>query len=302
MKLLLFGANGQIGHELRRSLAGAGELVLATRTGVLGDGTRCEAADFDVPGSLPPLIERIAPDVVVNAAGYTAVDKAESDRDAAFRANADAPREIALACAQRDALLVHYSTDYVFDGAATRPYREDDPVAPLNVYGESKLAGELAIRDGGARHVILRTGWVYAAHGRNFLRAVLQQARERDELRVVADQVGTPTPASLVADATAYILASPFPQSGLWHLAASGSASRHDFAQAIVDLAHAQRLIERRPALVPIATTDHPAPARRPGFSCLDTARIIRDHGVIIPAWDAGLRRVLAEIGAGRAE
>lgn len=296
MKLLLFGANGQVGHELRRSLAGLGELVCATRTGTLGDGTRCEAADFDVPGSPAALVERIAPDVVVNGAAYTAVDKAESDRDAAFRANADAPREIAQACARRDALLVHYSTDYVFDGSATRPYREDDPVAPLNAYGESKLAGELAVRGSDARHIVFRIGWVYAAHGVNFLQSVLRQAAEGGELQVVADQVGTPTPAALVADVTAVILARPFLRSGLWHLAASGSTSRHGFAQAIADRAHAMRIIARRPAVLPIATADHPVAARRPAFSCLDTSMLVRDHDVAIPPWEAGLQAVLAAI------
>lgn len=300
MKLLLFGANGQVGRELRRSLAGAGELVCATRTGMLGDGTRCEAADFDVPGSPAALVERIAPDVVVNAAAYTAVDKAESDRDAAFRANADAPRELAQACAHRDALLVHYSTDYVFDGSATRPYREDDPAAPLNAYGESKLAGEDAIRGGGGRHVILRSGWVYAAHGRNFLQAILRQAREREELRVVVDQVGTPTPAALVAEATARIVAKPLLRSGTWHLAPSGSTSWHGFAKAIVEHAHARGLIPRKPRVVPIATTEYPAPARRPAYSCLEASAIARDHGVSAPEWEAGLLATLADIGRWR--
>src|SRR5690606_19445384 len=188
MRLLLLGGNGQVGTELRRSLAPLGEVVVATRDGRLGDALACEVADLDQPGTLAGLVARIAPDVVVNAAAHTRVDKAESEPEAAFRANAEAPWVLAEACRERDALLVHYSTDYVFDGRGTRPYREDDPVAPLGVYGASKLAGEQAVRASGARHLVFRTAWVYAAHGRNFLRTMLRLAGERDELRVVADQ------------------------------------------------------------------------------------------------------------------
>jgi dTDP-4-dehydrorhamnose reductase len=234
MRLLLFGANGQVGHELRRSLAPLGEVVCATRSGALADGTTCETADFDDPASLPGVVARVAPDVVVNAAAYTAVDKAETDADAAFRANAAAPGAIADACARMGALLVHYSTDYVFDGAGSRPYREDDPVSPLGVYGASKLAGEQAVQGSSARHLVFRTAWVYADHGRNFLLTMLRLAKERDELRVVADQVGTPTPAALIADVTAQAIARPFTGSGLWHLTASGSTTWHGFAEAIV--------------------------------------------------------------------
>src|SRR5690606_78158 len=207
--------------------------------GHLGDGGSCEVADFAAPQSLPALVDRIGPDVVVNAAAYTAVDRAETEREAAFRANAQAPGALAQACARRDALLVHYSTDYVFDGTATRPYREDDPVAPLGVYGESKLAGEQAVQASGARHMVFRTAWVYADRGRNFMLTMLRLAGERDELRVVADQTGTPTPASLIADTTATMLSRPFAGSGLWHLTARGETTWHGFAQAIVERAHA---------------------------------------------------------------
>ena len=192
------------------------------------------------------------PDIVVNAAAYTAVDRAEDEPDAAFRANAQAPRVIAETCAARDALLVHYSTDYVFDGSGTRPYREDDPTAPLGVYGASKLAGEDAIRASGARHMIFRTAWVYAAHGRNFLRTMLRLAAERDELRVVADQVGSPTPAPMIADVTATRRCNDLPETGLWHLTSTGSTSWHGFAEAIVERARAMDLLAKRPAVVPI--------------------------------------------------
>lgn len=293
MKILLFGANGQVGHELRRSLAPLGEVVATTRSGMLEDGTRCEIADFDAPASLPALIARIAPDVVVNAAAYTAVDRAESDREAAFRANADAPQRIAEACASRDALLVHYSTDYVFDGTGTRPYRVDDATAPLGVYGESKLAGEQAVEASGARHLVFRTAWVYAAHGQNFMRTMLRLAAERDELRVVADQVGTPTPAALIADVTATALAKPFVRSGVWHLTAAGETTWHGFAEAIFTAAHARGLIARVPRVVPIATADYPTPARRPAYSRLDTTRLCVDFPVDLPQWREGLAGVL---------
>ena len=302
MKILLFGANGQVGTELRRSLAPLGQVVAATRNGMLSDGTACEAADFDLPTSLPELVERIAPDVVVNAAAYTAVDRAEDDAAAAYRANAEAPGIIAEACAARDALLVHYSTDYVFDGTASRPYQEDDPTAPLGVYGASKLAGEDAIRSSGARHMIFRTAWVYAAHGRNFLLTMLRLAGERDELRVVADQVGSPTSAAQIADTTASILARPGHDSGLWHLTSSGRTSWHGFAEGLLQGAVDRGLITRMPRILPIATSDYPTPAARPAYSVLDNARLQRDFGLVPPDWRQGLSHVLDALQEGRAK
>lgn len=296
MKILLFGANGQVGHELRRSLSPLGDVICATRAGLLADGGVCEMADFDRPQSLPALVERIAPDIVVNAAAYTAVDKAESEPDAAFRANAEAPDAIARACRACDALLVHYSTDYVFDGRGSRPYREDDPVSPLGVYGASKRAGEEAVLASGARHAIFRAAWVYADHGRNFLLTMLRLARDRDELRVVADQIGTPTSAALIADVSAQVLGLPFRQSGLWHLTAMGSTSWHGFAEAITVGAAARGVIARAPSIVPIATSDYPTPARRPVYSCLDTSRLSRDFGIVLPDWRIGLEAVLGRM------
>jgi dTDP-4-dehydrorhamnose reductase len=293
MRILLFGGNGQVGTECRRSLAPLGELVIATRDGLLQDGTTCEMADFDRPATLAGLIARVAPDVVVNAVAYTAVDRAESEPDAAFRANAEAPRRIADACAQCDALLLHYSTDYVFDGRGTRPYREGDPTAPLGVYGASKLAGEQAVRDSGARHLIFRTAWVYAAHSRNFLRTMLRLAAERDELRVVADQVGSPTPAALIADVSAKILQRPRSQSGTWHLTATGATSWCGFAEAIIDSAHARGLIARRPRIVPITTADYPTQAARPAYSVLDTAKLQCDFNLVPLAWQDGLGEIM---------
>jgi dTDP-4-dehydrorhamnose reductase len=257
-------------------------------------------ADFDRPATLADLIGRIAPDVVVNAAAHTAVDRAESEPDAAYRANAEAPRHIADACAERDALLLHYSTDYVFDGQGTRPYREGDPTAPLGVYGASKLAGEQAVRDSGARHMIFRTAWVYAAHGSNFLRTMLRLAAERDELRVVADQVGSPTPAVLIADVSAKVLQRPPLQSGTWHLTASGDTSWCGFAEAIIDGAHARGLIERRPQITPITTADYPTPAARPAYSVLDTSALQRDFDLCLPSWQDGLGQILGSIARDR--
>lgn len=298
MKLLLLGASGQVGTELRRSLAPLGDLTVATRNGWLPEGAACEVADFGQPQMLHQLVQRIAPDVVVNAAAYTAVDRAEDDADTAFRVNAEAPRMLADACAAGDALLVHYSTDYVFDGHGSRPYREDDSTSPLGVYGASKLAGEDAIRQSGARHMIFRTAWVYAAHGRNFLLTMLRLAKERDELRVVGDQVGTPTPATSIADVTAAILQQPFRASGLWNLTADGRTSWHGFAQAIVDEAVERGLIARAPKVTAITTAEYPTLASRPGYSVLDTARLRHDFGIEVPQWQAGLRRTLSVLAA----
>jgi dTDP-4-dehydrorhamnose reductase len=293
MKLLLLGANGQVGHALRRSLAPLGEVVAATRDGRLADGGGCETADLDDPRSLGVLVERIAPQVVVNAAAWTAVDRAETEREVAFRANAEAPRAIAQACARRGARLLHYSTDYVFDGRGTRPYREDDATSPLGVYGESKLAGEEAIRASGADHAILRTAWVYAPRGRNFLLTMLRLGAERERLRVVADQVGTPTSAALIADATARVIAHPSRASGTWHLTASGQASWHGFAEAIFAGAVARGLLPRAPLVEAISTAEYPTPAARPAYSVLDTGRLQRDFGIAPPHWRDGLDQAL---------
>ena len=295
MRILLLGGDGQLGTELRRSLAPLGELVVATLSGTL-DGAACETADFSFPNSLPALVERVAPDVVVNAAAHTAVDRAEEERDASFRINAEAPGALAEVCARRDVLLVHYSTDYVFDGRGNRPYREDDPTAPPGVYGASKLAGEQAVRTSGCRHVIFRTAWVYAAHSHNFLRTMLRVGAERDELRVVADQFGTPTPAALIADVTAGVLRQSPQLSGLWHLTAQGHTSWHGFAEAIFAGAVERDLLARAPRVTAIATSDYPTPAARPMYSVLDTTALQRDFGITLPDWREGLGRVLDEL------
>lgn len=301
-RLLVVGGNGQVGRELRRSLHSLGEVIVATRDGRLegmeagGAGAICVAADLADTKGLAVLVQELKPTIVLNAAAYTAVDKAESDHVAAYRINAEAPGVLAHACAEAGIPLVHYSTDYVFDGTGTRPYREDDPTHPLGVYGASKLAGEEAIRASGCRHLIFRTAWVYASHGKNFLRTMLRLGAEREELKVVSDQIGTPTPAALIADVTAQALQRINEHSGTWHLTASGQTSWHGFADAIFVDALTRGLIERRPNILPIPTSDYPTPAKRPTYSCLDVSRLQSDFNVVLPDWRQSLGRVLDEI------
>lgn len=294
MKILLLGGNGQVGYELQRSLASLGDLVVTTRSGGLPDGGACEVLDIQALGDMEPLLDRVAPDVVVNAAAYTAVDRAEDEPELAFRANAEAPAELARICGARGALFVHYSTDYVFDGQGSTPYREDHATAPLGIYGASKLAGEQRIAASGARHLILRTAWVYATHGGNFLRTMLRLGSERDELRVVADQYGCPTPAWLIADVTARVLQQGVRQSGVRHLVAGGQTTWHGFAEAIFEQALAHGLIDRRPLVKPIGTSEYPTRARRPAYSVLDTTLLSGEYGLSLPEWRVALAETLA--------
>jgi dTDP-4-dehydrorhamnose reductase len=293
--ILLLGANGQLGQELRRALAPLGTIVATTRSGALPDGSPCDVADFDQPASLAVLLDRIQPTVVVNAAAYTAVDRAEEERDAAWRANDESPGVLARWCAKHGVVLVHYSTDYVFDGQGSRPYRESDATAPLGVYGASKLAGEQAIRAAGGRHLIFRTAWVYASHSANFLRTMLRVGANRDVLRVVADQVGTPTPAALIADITAQALQHDGALSGTWHLTAKGETSWHGFAEAIFVEAVAAGILPRAPNVEAITTAEYPTPAKRPAYSHLDVTKLENDFGVVLPSWQEGLKRVIAD-------
>jgi len=290
MKILLLGANGQVGHELRRSLAPLGEIIATTRNGVLSDGGACESIDLGELDAIEPLLDRTTPDIVVNATAHTAVDRAEDEPELAFRANAEAPTRLAQLCAARGTTLVHYSTDYVFDGSGARPYCEDDATAPLGVYGASKLAGEQGIQASGAHHLILRTAWVYAMHGQNFLRTMLRVGAEREELRVVADQHGCPTPAWLIADVTATILQHGIAESGIRHLVTTGETTWHGFAEAIFDEAHARGLLACRPRVIPITTADYPTRAKRPAYSVLDTTSLQRDFDLSLPDWQQGLQ------------
>lgn len=298
MKILLTGANGQVGDALCRVLPAMATVQATTRHGRLpGHAITCHALDLGVAGAVADVVQAIAPDAVVNAAAYTAVDKAESEPDLAMRINADAVAELAQACAERDIPLLHYSTDYVFDGSATQPYRPDDATAPLGVYGRSKLAGEQAIRASGARYLILRTAWVYGLHGHNFLRTMLRLGAERDELRVVADQIGCPTPAWLIAEVTTLILQHGIDEGGTRHLVCEGQTSWHGFAEAIMQEAVTAGLLARAPRVLPIPTSDYPTPAQRPAWSVLDTSGLREAYGIVLPDWRSALQTTLQRAG-----
>lgn len=300
MKILLLGAAGQVGHELRRALAPLGDVTAATRDGRLADGAVALAADLGDAAALARALDAAQADLIVNAAAYTAVDRAEDEPALAERINHHALAEIGAWAAAHGARVVHYSTDYVFDGRATRAYREDDTTAPLGVYGRSKLAGEDALRASGAAHLIFRTAWVYAARGHNFLRTMLRLAGERDELRVVADQVGAPTPARWIADTTAQAIErwAAAPAGGVYHLVAGGQGSWFDFAGAIVAGAAERGLISRVPRMTPIATADYPTRAQRPAWSVLDCTKLKTAFGLECPDWRRGLEEVLDEAAA----
>lgn len=296
MTFLVLGAGGQVGQVLLRALAPHGLVLGATRSGHLADGRPCEVANLDQPDDLPALLDRVRPTAVINAAAYTAVDAAEQDAAGARRVNADAPGVIARWCADHAVPFVHYSTDYVFDGKGSEPYTEEDPTAPLNVYGVTKRDGEQAVREAGGRHLIFRTAWVYAAHGRNFLRTMLRLAADHDSVRVVSDQIGTPTSAQLIADITALALIHPVKHSGTWHLTASGQTSWAGFAEAIFAEAHHQGVLQRKPLVVPISSAEYPAHVQRPAWSVLDNHRLQREMGLILPPWQEGLQRVIGEL------
>jgi dTDP-4-dehydrorhamnose reductase len=296
VKILLLGADGQLGYELHRTCAPLGDILPYTYSGKLSGRQACGQVDFGVEGAVEALVREHQPAVVLNAVAHTAVDRAEDEPGLSQRINADAVAELASACRRADAMLVHYSTDYVFDGKGKRPLREDDPTGPINVYGSSKLAGEEAIRASGARHRILRTAWVYGARGQNFLRTALRLAGERDELRIVNDQVGSPTPARWLASATALSLARRPDAEGTWHVVADGECSWHEFAMAIYGDALVAGVIARAPKLIGIPSSEYPTKARRPAYSRLDTSKFERDFGLHMPEWRIGLREIIGEI------
>jgi dTDP-4-dehydrorhamnose reductase len=306
MKILLLGANGQVGFELQRTLAALGEVIPATRSGRLPGGAVCETVDLTDADQLRALCARTAPRLIVNAAAHTAVDRAEDEEALATRANGVAPGVLGEWAATQGAAVVHYSTDYVFDGQGSRPYREDDATAPLGAYGRSKLAGEQALAASGAAFLNFRTAWVYGPRGANFLRTMLRLARERDRLTVVADQRGAPTPARLIATVTAAALtrwlawdaARQQASAGHYHLVSAGDCSWHEFATAIMAQALAAGLIAKAPEVAPIASADYPTRARRPLFSVMDTARLREMFGLHLPDWRDGLRDVIGELAA----
>jgi dTDP-4-dehydrorhamnose reductase len=322
MKILLIGSNGQVGWELARTLLPLGEVVALNREQAdLTDLEKCRAT-----------VQTIRPDVIVNAAAYTAVDKAETERNLAFLINAQAVEILAQEAKKLNAVLIHYSTDYVFDGTKDAPYFENDATNPLNVYGESKLAGELAIQASGADYLILRTTWVFAARGNNFVKSILRLAAERDELNIVADQIGAPTWARLIAETTAHILrqaqqecAAKTFESGIFNLTSEGETSWHGFAEKIVELKHIPpaplqrgeanknslapfegggaiargvcfKDEEIRCVINPIPTSDYPTPAKRPANSRLSTKRLTQRFGLTMPTWETTLKLCLEEL------
>lgn len=301
MKILLLGKNGQVGWELQRALSVLGEVVALDRQGANG-----LCGDLANLQGLAQTVRAVQPQVIVNAAAYTAVDKAESEPDTARTLNALAPEVLAQEAARQRAWLVHYSTDYVFDGSGDQPWTETDTPAPLNVYGQTKLEGEQRIQSSGCKHLIFRTSWVYGARGGNFAKTMLRLARERERLNVINDQFGAPTGADLLADVTAHALRHVLPpvghndltSSGIYHVAAGGHTTWNDYARFVLAVAHqAGVALKAMPESVdPIPTSGFPTPARRPLNSRLDTTRLQNTFGLRLPPWQQGVARMLAEI------
>ncbi len=300
MKILLLGKNGQVGWELQRSLAVLGEVVALDRQGA--DGLCGDLTDLV---GLAQTVRSVQPQVIVNAAAHTAVDKAESEPDLARAINALAPQLLAQEARQLGAWLIHYSTDYVFDGSGSAPWQEADTPAPLSVYGRTKLEGEQAIATSGCHHLILRTSWVYGARGGNFARTMLRLAAEREQLTVIADQIGAPTGADLLADVTAHAIRHVLPPMrrndltppGVYHVAAAGETSWHGYARFVLQQAQAAgQVLKAGPEQVlAIPTSAYPTPAKRPHNSRLDTTRLQNTFGLTLPHWQAGVARMLAE-------
>lgn len=299
MRILLIGTQGQVGWELRRTLACLGEVIALDRR------TKPLRIDLGDPDSLRRAVAETRPQLIVNAAAYTAVDRAEQESDLAHRINGDAPAILAELAGNHGAGLIHYSTDYVFSGTADKPYREEADPSPQNVYGESKLAGELAVRDAGIPHLILRTSWVYGARGNNFLLTMLRLMREREALTIVDDQRGAPTWCRLIAEATALIITQclvsgrfdPAERSGIYHMTCSGETSWYQFAEEIGRQAgEAGLLPESRAALSPIGSDGYPAPAKRPLYSILSCEKLHSAFVLRLPDWREGLRLCLEDL------
>lgn len=294
MKILLLGKNGQVGWELQRSLAPLGELIALDRHQAGGLN-----GDLSNPEALRATIRQVQPDVIVNAAAYTEVDKAESETELAGRVNGIATGVMAEEAVASGAWLVHYSTEYVFDGQGTTAWRETDAVAPVNHYGFSKVAGEQAITASGCRHLIFRTSWVYGARGNNFAKTMLRLAKDRETLRVIADQIGAPTGADLIADVTAQALRQALQQpelEGLYHLAAAGEVSWHGYASHVIAFAQANGELLAVKAIEPVESAAYPTPAHRPLNSRLDTQKLRATFSLHLPDWQSGVTRMLREI------
>jgi dTDP-4-dehydrorhamnose reductase len=294
MKILLLGKNGQVGWELQRSLAPLGELIALDRHSV--EGLCGDLSDLD---ALRATIRQIRPDIIVNAAAYTAVDKAESETEMADRVNCQAVQVMAEEAASLDAWLVHYSTDYVFSGEGLTPWQETDAVAPVNHYGASKLAGEQAITASGCNHLIFRTSWVYGSRGNNFAKTMLRLAKDRDSMNVIADQIGAPTGADFIADVTSLAIRQVLQHpelTGLYHLAAAGEVSWHGYASHVVDFAKSNGEELAVMAINPIDTSAYPTPARRPLNSRLNTQKLRDNFSLHLPDWQSGVTRMLREV------
>ena len=296
MKILLLGKNGQVGWELQRALAPLGDVVALDF-----DSPGPLTADFSQPESLAATVRAVAPQIIVNAAAHTAVDKAESEPAFARTLNATSPALLAREAAALGAWLLHYSTDYVFDGSGSTPWVEDSPTGPLSVYGLTKLEGEQAIRASGCRHLILRTSWVYAARGGNFAKTMLKLAKERDKLTVIDDQIGAPTGADLLADLSAHMLraAQQRPElAGTYHAVAQGETSWHGYARHVIEFARAagQALRVAPDAIAPVPTSAFTTPARRPANSRMNTQKLQQAFGLVLPPWQAGVERMLTEV------
>jgi dTDP-4-dehydrorhamnose reductase len=294
MKILLLGKNGQVGWELQRSLATLGEVISLDRCAV--DGLCGDMLDSE---ALRATVRRIVPDVIVNAAAYTAVDKAESEQDVATQVNVLAVEVLAEEALRHGSWLVHYSTDYVFDGEGSTAWREGDTISPINHYGVTKAAGERAIISSGCKYLIFRTSWVYGSRGNNFAKTMLRLGSERSELNVIADQIGAPTGAELIADTTVVALrqALQSPEvAGVYHLAAAGFASWHEYATLVIDSGRASGHPLMVQTINPIPTSQYPTPARRPLNSRLDTEKLRRTFSIHLPDWRSGVTRMLKEV------
>jgi dTDP-4-dehydrorhamnose reductase len=306
MNILLLGANGQLGRSFLEhgGLAKLGQVTPASRDGKLTDGGTAAVADLSAPETLQAVLDTVRPQLIVNAAAYTAVDRAEQEEGLATRVNGEAVGAIGRWATANDALVVHYSTDYVFDGTASSPYATNAPTAPISAYGRSKLAGENALRDSDANHLLFRTAWVYAAHGHNFLRTMLRLGAEREELRVVADQLGAPTSTDLIVEGSLAAIqvwqqadaTQRKAMQGTHHLVASGHTSWHGFAIALLQAAHEKGLLQRVPRVVPITTAEFPTPAKRPAWSVLDNTSFQQRFGYALPQWQDGLHHVIDKL------
>lgn len=293
MDILLFGKNGQVGWELQRALAPLGNLIALDRHSAEYCG------DFENPQGIAETVRKLKPTVIVNATAYTAVDKAESDKEKAQRVNATAVEFLAKAAEECGALLVHYSTDYVFNGSGDKPWNEDDATEPMNVYGETKLQGEQAIARNMSKYLIFRTSWVYAARGSNFAKTMIRLAKDRETLSVINDQFGAPTGADLLADSTAHAIrvALVKPEvSGLYHLIASGTTTWFEYAGMVIAQARAKGVELQVQTINPVETAAFPTPAKRPNNSRLNTTKFRETFGLALPEWEAGVIRLIDEL------